>query len=58
MKWYGFIFIAVALIGAVNVVYHIYKMTILDAASRGLKYPRFWGLFTIGGKIQEDCCFI
>lgn len=39
---------AVALVGAFDVVFQIYHMTVIDAAARGLKHPRFWGIFTAG----------
>nr|WP_282750484.1 hypothetical protein [Emergencia timonensis] len=38
---------------AVIIVYHIYKMTELDARSRGFKHPKLWGLFASGGQNGE-----
>lgn len=38
---------AVALVGAFDVIFQIYHMTVIDATARGLKHPKFWGLFTI-----------
>ena len=53
MKWYEILlFISIFLI-AINMVYHIYKMTELDARSRGLKHPKLWGLFVSGGQNGE-----
>lgn len=41
--------VAVALVGAFYVVFQIYHMTVIDATARGLKHPKFWGVFTISG---------
>lgn len=38
---------AVALVGIFNVVLQIYHITVIDAAARGLKHPKFWGVFAI-----------
>mgnify|MGYP001855969449 FL=1 len=40
---------AVALVGAFCVVFQIYRMTVIDATARGLKHPKFWGIFAMGG---------
>ena len=40
---------AVALVGAFCVVFQIYHMTVIDATARGLKHPKFWGIFAMGG---------
>lgn len=40
---------AVALVGAFCVVFQIYQMTVIDATARGLKYPKFWGVFAMNG---------
>lgn len=40
---------AVALVGAFCVVFQIYHMTVIDATARGLKHPKFWGVFTMSG---------
>ena len=53
MKWYEIpLFISMFII-AVIIVYHIYKMTELDARSRGFKHPKLWGLFASGGQNGE-----
>ena len=39
----------VTLVGAIETTYQIYKFTILDASSRGLKHPRLWGLLATNG---------
>lgn len=49
MKWHAYIFLIISLIGAINLVYQVYKITVLDARARGLKHPKFWGLFVTGG---------
>lgn len=40
---------AVALVGAVCFCYQLYQIVKTDAKSRGLKYPKFWGGFSISG---------
>lgn len=50
MKWYDIIFIFIIMLGACESAYQIFKMTELDAASRGLKHPKFWGLFASGSQ--------
>lgn len=40
---------AVALVGAFDVVFQIYHMTVIDATARGLKHPKFWGVFAMSG---------
>jgi hypothetical protein len=30
-------------------VFQIYQMTVIDATARGLKHPKFWGVFTMSG---------
>ena len=37
------------LLGAFSLMYQIFKLVVLDAESRGLKHPRFWGVFSVGG---------
>lgn len=37
------------LLGAVTLGYQVYQLVVLDAESRGLKHPKFWGIFSIGG---------
>lgn len=44
-----FIFVFFILLGAATLAYQIYHLTKLDAKSRGLKHPKFWGLFSMGG---------
>ena len=40
---------AVALVGVFCVVFQIYHMTVIDATARGLKHPKFWGVFAMNG---------
>lgn len=40
---------AVMLVGGLEAVYQIYHMVVIDAKARGLKHPRFWGLFAMSG---------
>ncbi len=37
------------LLGAFSLMYQIFKLVVLDAESRGLKHPKFWGIFSLGG---------
>ena len=37
------------LLGAFTLMYQLYKLVVLDAESRGLKHPKFWGIFSLGG---------
>ena len=53
MKWYEILLFISMFIIAVIIVYHIYKMTELDARSRGFKHPKLWGLFASGGQNGE-----
>lgn len=41
--------VAVILVGAVNTSFQLYKMVELDARARGLKHPKFWGIFAMNG---------
>ena len=52
MKWNIIclvIFLAIALVGAFETVYQIYRMTVIDATARGLKHPKLWGIFAMNG---------
>lgn len=52
MEWnliLAVIFGAVAVVGMVETVYQIYKLTVLDAQARGLKHPKLWGLLATNG---------
>lgn len=43
------ILVIVVLVGAGIFNYQLYKLIVLDAQSRGLKHPKFWGIFSISG---------
>lgn len=43
------ILVFVVLLGAFSLGYQVFRLVVLDAESRGLKHPKFWGLFSIGG---------
>lgn len=49
MTWYLIVLIFVAILGGGTLDYQVYKMTELDARSRGLKHPKFWGIFSLSG---------
>lgn len=50
MKWYEYLFGFVMFLGITNTAFQLFKMTELDAASRGFQHPRLWGLFTLGAQ--------
>lgn len=43
------IFSAAAVVGAIETVYQVYQLTVIDAAARGLKHPKLWGLLAANG---------
>lgn len=43
------IFVFMVLLGAFTLMYQIFRLVVLDAESRGLKHPDFWGIFSLGG---------
>lgn len=43
------ILVAAVLLGAFTLMYQVYQLIILDAESRGMKHPKFWGIFSLGG---------
>ncbi len=52
MKWnivLAVIFGAIALVGGIEAVYQVYKLTEADASARGLKHPKLWGLLAANG---------
>lgn len=50
MKWYEIILIFIVLLGAANTAYQVFKITELDARSRGLKHPKLMGFIATGGQ--------
>ncbi len=49
MEVYIIIGAILIVVGSVTLAYRIYSMVVLDAVCRGLKKPKFWGLFAAGG---------
>lgn len=47
--WFIGLFIFVMFLGAITLSYQMYNMIYLDAKSRGLKHPKFWGFFSLSG---------
>ena len=43
------IFGAAAVVGAIETVYQVYQLTVIDAAARGLKHPKLWGMLAVNG---------
>lgn len=43
------VMVFMVLLSAFSLMYQIFKMVVLDAESRGLKHPKFWGIFSLGG---------
>ena len=43
------IFGAATVVGAIETVYQVYQLTVIDAATRGLKHPKLWGLLAANG---------
>ncbi len=43
------IFGAAAVVGAIETVYQVYQLTVIDAAARGLKHLKLWGLLAANG---------
>lgn len=43
------IFGSAIVVGGAETVYQIYKLTVLDAAARGLEHPKLWGLLAANG---------
>lgn len=37
------------LLGAFTLSFQVFKLVALDAQSRGLKHPNFWGIFSLSG---------
>jgi len=50
MKLYEILLILIILSGAIIVAYQVFKMTELDAKSRGFKNPKLWGFLASGGQ--------
>ena len=40
---------AVMVVGAIFFICQLYNIVAIDAKARGLKHPKFWGLFAVSG---------
>lgn len=49
MRWYLIVLVFISILGASTLAYQVFKMTELDAKSRGFKHPKAWGFFALGG---------
>ena len=49
MSWYLIVLAFIMILGATTLTYQVYKMTELDAISRGFKHPKLWGVFSLSG---------
>ncbi|OSB09112.1 hypothetical protein [Paraclostridium bifermentans] len=49
MRWYLIVLVFISLLGASTLAYQVFKMTELDAKSRGFKHPKAWGVFALSG---------
>lgn len=43
------VLVFMVLLGAFTCMYQLFNLVVLDAKSRGLKHPNFWGIFSLGG---------
>lgn len=50
MELYIGVALIIILLGAINLVYQMFKMVELDAICRGLKRPKLWALLATGGQ--------
>lgn len=46
---FAVILVFILLMGAFTLMYQVFKLVTMDAESRGLKHPKFWGVFSMGG---------
>ena len=49
MSWYLIVLVFIVILGSSTLAYQVYKMTELDATSRRLNHPKFWGFFSLSG---------
>lgn len=42
-------FVFIVLLGGFGLMYQMFCLVSADAESRGLKHPKFWGFFSLGG---------
>lgn len=56
MEWNTIIsvmFGAIVAVGAIFFLYQLHNIIVIDAKTRGLKHPRFWGLLPLGNNTGE-----
>ena len=53
MTWYVLTLICLLVVTNGMFVYQLFKLVELDAAIRGMRHPKFWGLLTAGGQRGE-----
>lgn len=46
--------LALIVVGISAVGYEIYQLVLLDANARGLKHPKLWGFFSLGGNNSSN----
>lgn len=49
MNVYAVVLMFMVVLGAFSLAYQVFRLISLDAESRGLKHPKFWGLFSLSG---------
>ena len=49
---------AIALVGGIETVYQIYRLTVIDATIRGLKHPKLWGLLASNGNNSSGLLYL
>lgn len=49
MNVYAVVLMFMVVLGAFSLAYQVFWLISLDAESRGLKHPKFWGLFSLSG---------
>lgn len=55
-KYYTFFIVvgaAILLVGGIFAVYQLFRLVQTDAECRGLKHPKFWGMFAVSGNGQS-----
>lgn len=50
MTWYMIVLVFLVILGAGSLACQIFRMTAIDAKSRGLKHPKLWGAFALSGE--------
>lgn len=50
MTWYIIVLVFLVILGSGTLAFQVFRMTALDAKSRGMKHPGFWGAFALSGE--------